>query len=136
MATLNWTKFAATILQHIQKYKKDRSWMHFMCTLQQGIDGKSFCYKKVHFTLLIKYPHVATMQQLTVNGKIDTHFFFIRKSLFCLSLNFLKTSRHWASDFLKFFLTFTEINWLEWLTLALIIFYTWIWIPSLTSWMQ
>ena len=64
------------------------------------------------------------------------HVFFIRKSLFCLSLNFLNFSRNWASDFLKFFLTFTEINWPEWFRLSLIILYTWIWIPSLTFWMQ
>ena len=64
------------------------------------------------------------------------HVFFIRNSLFCLSFNFLNFSRNWASDFLKFFLTFTEINWLEWYTLSLIILYTWIWIPSLTFWMQ
>ena len=37
--------------------------------------------------------------------------FFIRKSLFCLSFNFL-------------ILNFTEINWLEWFTLSLIILYT------------
>ena len=65
-----------------------------------------------------------------------TSFFFIRKSSFCLSLNFLNFSRNWAWDFLTFFLTFTEINWLEWYTRSLTIFYTWIWIPSLTFWMQ
>ena len=39
--------------------------MHFMRALQRGIGGKSFCYEKVylHFTLLIEYPHVVTIQQ-------------------------------------------------------------------------
>ena len=32
----------------------------------------------------------------------NIHVFFIRKSLFCLSLNFLNISRNWAWDFLKF----------------------------------
>ena len=64
------------------------------------------------------------------------HVFLIRKSLFYLSLNFLNFSRNCAWDVLKFFLTFTEINRLEWYTLSLIILYTWIWIPSLTFWMQ
>ena len=36
-------------------------------------------------------------------------FFLIRKPSICLSLNFLNFSRSWAWDFLKFFLTFTEI---------------------------
>ena len=62
--------------------------------------------------------------------------FFIRKSLFCLSLNFLNFSPNWAWNVVKFFLTFAEINWLEWFTLSLIIFYTRIWIPSLTFGMQ
>ena len=66
----------------------------------------------------------------------STRLFFIRKSLFCLSLNFLNISRNWAWDFLKFFLTFTEINWLEWFTLSLVILYTWIWIPTSTFWMK
>ena len=64
------------------------------------------------------------------------HVFYIRKSLFCLSLNVLNCSRNSACDFLNFFLTFTEINWLEWLAISLIILYTWIWIPSLIFWMQ
>jgi len=63
-------------------------------------------------------------------------FFLIRKSLFCLSLNFLNISRNWAWDFLNFFLTFSEINLLEWFTLSLITLCTWIWIPSLTFWIQ
>ena len=66
----------------------------------------------------------------------NTRFLFIRKSLFWLSLNFLNFSRNWAWDFLKFFLTFTEINWLKWFTLSLILLYTWIWIPSLKFWMK
>ena len=45
--------------------------------------------------------------------------FFIRKPSFCLSLNFLNFPRHWAWDFLKTFLTFTELNWLKWVTLCL-----------------
>ena len=77
------------------------------------------------------------MQNLTTSRTITRiHVFFIRKSLFCLSLNFLNISRNWAWDFLKFFLTFIEINWLEWLTLSLLILYTWIWISSLTFCMQ
>ena len=64
------------------------------------------------------------------------HVFFIGKPLFCLSLNFLNFSRNWAWDFLKLFLTFTEINWLKWFALSLLILYTWIWIPSLRFWMQ
>ena len=34
--------------------------------------------------------------------------FFIRKSLFCLSLNFLTFSRNWPRDFLRIFLKFTK----------------------------
>ena len=64
------------------------------------------------------------------------HFFFIRKPSFCLSLNFLNFSRNWAWHFLKFSLTFTEMDWLRWFTLSLLTLYTWIWIPSLTFWTQ
>ena len=64
------------------------------------------------------------------------HVFYLRKSLFCSRLNFLNFSRNSAWDFLKFFLTLTEINWLEWFAISLIILYTWIWIPSLIFWMQ
>ena len=62
--------------------------------------------------------------------------FFIRESSFCLSLNCPNFSRNWAWDFVKIFLTFTEINWLNWFKLSSMILYIWIWFPSLTFWMQ
>jgi len=65
-----------------------------------------------------------------------TYTFFVRKPSFCLSFNFFNSSRNWAWDFLKSFLTFTEISWLKWPTFSLLILYTWIWIPSLTFWIQ
>ena len=52
---------------------------------------------------------------------IHTRFFLIRKPLFYLSLNFLNFSRSRAWDFLKFFLTFTEINWPKWFAISLLI---------------
>ena len=71
-----------------------------------------------------------------MSRRVTLHVFFIKKSLICLSLNFLNFSRNRAWDFLEFFITFTEINWLEWFTLSLLILYTWIWFASLTFWMQ
>jgi len=61
---------------------------------------------------------------------------FIRKLSLCLSLNFLNVFRNRAWKFLKFFLPFTEINCLKWVTFSLLMLYTWIWIPSLTFWME
>ena len=46
--------------------------------------------------------------------------FFKRKPSFLTFLNFF---RNWAWDFLKFFWAFTEIHWLKWLTLLLLIVY-------------
>ena len=46
--------------------------------------------------------------------------FFIRTQSFWLSLNYLNVSRNWAWDFLKFFLTCTDINWRKWLTQSLL----------------
>ena len=47
----------------------------------------------------------------------------IRKPSFFLSLNFLNFSRNRAREFLKFFSTFTEINWLKWVTFSLFLVY-------------
>ena len=84
--------------------------------------------------------------ELAQPGRIVYHFeevstfywytFFIRKLWFCMSLNFLNFFRNWAWDFLNFFLSFTDINWLKWFTLSLLILYAGIWIPYLTFWMQ
>jgi len=67
---------------------------------------------------------VAERSKLQLSSLIHTTCFFLRKSLFCLSLNFLTFPESKPQSFLNVFLTFAEINWLEWFTLSLILLYT------------
>ena len=83
--------------------------------------------KSFYFSIIGKY---------ILNSNSICYTFFIRKSSFCLSLNFLNFSRNWAWECLSFFSTFSEINWLKWFTLSLLILCIWIWIPPLTFWIQ
>jgi len=69
------------------------------------------------------------------NDLVLSHtLFLIRKPSLCLKLSLHNNSRNWALDFLKTFLTFTEMNWLQWVILCLFILYTRVWIPSLPFW--
>ena len=55
-----------------------------------------------------------------------------REIIILPELQFSELSRNWTWDFLRIFLTSTEIKWLKWVTLSFVILYTRIWIPSLT----
>ena len=94
---------------------------------------------KTGFALQGQHPNLWLKLMLKVQWKskpLSHYMFFYKKIIILPEPQFLNFSRNWAWDFLKFFLTFAEINWLEWFTLSLIPLYTWIWIPSLTFWLQ
>ena len=99
-------------------------WNLYWYTLTQTINEKDewncFLQNDIYISLSHHRSKINTIaRRFKYLFKIHV-FFFIRKPLFCLSLNFLNFSGNWGWDFLKIFLTFTGINWLKEVTLSLL----------------